>query len=178
MRPSALQMCPSRNRRANERSALDARPALCFHFERHWPGASESERWATMRFDAMLIALVLCVTGCSTTIVAGARGDLFDASNGLPVQNAKVTRPRIPGGYLIPRGGLPASTVVADRHGHFDLPPYHHTVITLVSELKPWGADGSFEVAAEGYETRVISGRATSRTSWRIEAGKVLLNKP
>ena len=31
---------------ANERSALDARTVLCFHIEAHWPGASESERWA------------------------------------------------------------------------------------------------------------------------------------
>jgi 4-amino-4-deoxy-L-arabinose transferase-like glycosyltransferase len=31
---------------ANPRSALDARTALCFHIESHWPGASESERWA------------------------------------------------------------------------------------------------------------------------------------
>jgi hypothetical protein len=29
----------------NRRSALDARTALCFHIKRHWPGASESERW-------------------------------------------------------------------------------------------------------------------------------------
>jgi hypothetical protein len=28
----------------NERSALDARTALCFHFGDYWPGASESER--------------------------------------------------------------------------------------------------------------------------------------
>ena len=28
----------------NPRSALDARTALCFHNEGHWPGASESDR--------------------------------------------------------------------------------------------------------------------------------------
>jgi hypothetical protein len=33
-------------RTPNKRSALDARTPLCFHMERHWPGASESERWA------------------------------------------------------------------------------------------------------------------------------------
>jgi hypothetical protein len=131
-----------------------------------------------MRFGAILITLALCVTGCSTTIVPGARGDIFDASTGMPVQDARVTRPRVPGGYLIPEGGLPALTVVSDRHGHFDLPPYRHTAFTLVSELKPHAADGSFEIAADGYETRVISGRATSRTSWRIKVEKVLMKKP
>jgi hypothetical protein len=34
------------NSRANLRSALDARTRLCFHFERQWPGVSESERYA------------------------------------------------------------------------------------------------------------------------------------
>lgn len=29
---------------SNERSALDARKALCFHINADWPGASESER--------------------------------------------------------------------------------------------------------------------------------------
>ena len=103
-----------------------------------------------MRFGAMLITLALCGTGCSTTIVAGARGDIFDAATGLPVQDARVTRPQTPGGYLIPKGGLPALTVVSDHHGHFDLPPYRHTVFTLVSELKPHWADGHFEIAADG----------------------------
>jgi len=28
-----------------KRSALDARKALCFDIEHHWPGASESERY-------------------------------------------------------------------------------------------------------------------------------------
>ena len=167
---------PSSTVSPNEVTTADGGRRVLSAFVAQWPAAAEFLRWATMRFDAMLTALVLCVTGCSTTIVAGARGDIFDASNGLPVQNAKVTRPRIPGGYLIPRGGLPASTVVSDCHGHFDLRPYRHTVFTLVSELKPQAADGSFEIAADGYEARVISGRATSRTSWRIEAGKVLLN--
>jgi hypothetical protein len=32
------------SQRPNKRSALDARTARCFHMERHWPGASESER--------------------------------------------------------------------------------------------------------------------------------------
>ena len=31
---------------SNLRSALDARTVLCFHIERHWPGASESGRSA------------------------------------------------------------------------------------------------------------------------------------
>ncbi len=31
-------------RTPNERSALDAPIALCFQFERHWSGASQSER--------------------------------------------------------------------------------------------------------------------------------------
>ena len=152
--------------------------ASWFLSEPQWREVGDLRRWAAVRFGAMLIALALVLTGCSTTIVAGARGDVFDATTGLPVQDATVTRPHISGGYLIPKGGLPALTVVPDRHGHFDLPPYRHTVFTLVSELKPQAADGSFKIAAAGYETRVISGRATSRTSWRIEAQKVLLKKP
>jgi hypothetical protein len=33
-------------RKLPKRSALDARTALCFHIEAHWPGASESGRYA------------------------------------------------------------------------------------------------------------------------------------
>ena len=131
-----------------------------------------------MRFATFLISLTLCLTGCSTTIVAGAKGNIFDATTGLPVQGARITRPPVSGGYLIPKGGLPALTVISDSHGHFNLPPYRHTVFTLVSELHPDGADGSFEIAANGYESNIISGRATSRTSWQIEVDKVLLKKP
>ncbi len=36
----------SRHSRANNRSALDARAACCFHIKRHSPGTSENERWA------------------------------------------------------------------------------------------------------------------------------------
>jgi hypothetical protein len=136
-----------------------------------------------MRLSTILITLALCATGCTTHIKAGARGNIFDAATELPVQGARVTRPYIPEAYPgarwdVPAGGLPALTVTSDRHGHFDLPPYRRTDFTLVSHLKPHAADGKFEVAADGYEARVISGRATSRTSWRIEAGKVLLKKP
>lgn len=136
-----------------------------------------------MNFSAMLVALALCATGCTTPIKAGARGEIVDAMTGLPMQGARVTRSYIPEAYPgarwdVPPGGLPALTVVSDRHGHFDLPPYRRTDFTLVSHLKPHAADGRFEIAADGYEPRVIFGRATSQTSWRIEAGKVLLDKP
>ena len=33
---------------SKERSALDARLALCLHIEDRWPGASESERLASL----------------------------------------------------------------------------------------------------------------------------------
>ena len=33
----------------NERSALDARIALCFHSHGHWPGASERGRYTRQR---------------------------------------------------------------------------------------------------------------------------------
>jgi len=139
--------------------------------------------WAPMKFSAMLVILALYTTSCTTHIKAGARGDIFDAVTGLPVQGARVTRPYIPEVYPgarwdVPPGGLPALTVISDRHGHFDMPPYHRTDFTLVSHLKPHAADGQFEIAADGYGPRVIFGRATSQTSWRVEAGKVLLEKP
>jgi hypothetical protein len=136
-----------------------------------------------MKFSAMLVAFALCATSCTTHIKAGARGDIVDAVTGLRVQGARVTRPYFPEVYPgahwdVPPGGLPALTVISDLHGHFDLPPYRRSAFTLVSHLKPHAADGRFEIAADGYEPRVISGRATSQTSWRIEAGKVSLKKP
>ena len=136
-----------------------------------------------MNFSALLVAIALCATSCTTHIKAGARGDVLDAATGLPVQGARVTRHYIPEAFPgarwdVPPGGLPALTVISDRRGHFDLPAYHRTDFTLVSHLKPHAVDGRFEIAADGYETRVIFGRATSQTSWRIEAGKVLLEKP
>jgi len=135
-----------------------------------------------MNFSAMLVALALCATSCTTHIKAGARGDVVDAATGLPVQRARVTRPYIPEAYPgarwdVPPGGLPALTVVSDRHGHFNLPPYRRTDFTLVSHLKPHASDGRFEIAADGYKSKVIFGRATSQTSLQIEAGKVLLEK-
>jgi hypothetical protein len=36
---------------ANPRSALDARMGLCFHIERHWPGAGESGRSAGAKYS-------------------------------------------------------------------------------------------------------------------------------
>ena len=36
------------------RSALDARTALRFHIERHWPGASESDRYRDMKLHSIL----------------------------------------------------------------------------------------------------------------------------
>jgi hypothetical protein len=136
-----------------------------------------------MNFSAMLVAVALCATSCTTHIKAGARGDIIDAVTGSPVQGARVTRPYIPEKYPgarwdVPPGGLPALTVISDRHGHFDLPPYRRTDFTLVSHLKPHFAEGRLEIAAEGYEPKVIFGRATSQTTWRIEAGRVLLEKP
>jgi len=136
-----------------------------------------------MNFSAMLVALALSATSCTTHIKAGARGEIVDAVTGLRVQGARITRPYIPEAYPgarwdVPPGGLPALTVISDRHGHFDLLPYRSSVFTLVSHLRPHAASGRFEIVADGYEPRVISGRATSQTSWRIEAGKVSLERP
>ena len=53
---------------ANERSALDARTALCLHIEGHWPGASESGRSAAghaMRHSIIISLLTLALVGCA-----------------------------------------------------------------------------------------------------------------
>jgi hypothetical protein len=42
--PRIVQWKVEHLRKAQQRSALDARTALCLHVEGHWPGASESER--------------------------------------------------------------------------------------------------------------------------------------
>jgi hypothetical protein len=135
------------------------------------------------RLAAIPLLLLAGVSGCTTHIIAGARGTIADAETRQPIQGARVTRPYIPEAFPgarwdVPPGGLPARTVPSDRLGHFDLPPYHRSDFTLVSHLKPHGADGHFEITADGYETIVIRGRATSQTSWRVEAGEVLLKKP
>jgi hypothetical protein len=135
------------------------------------------------RLSAILLLLVACASGCTTHIIAGARGKIVDAATGDPVPGAHITRPYIPEAFPgarwhVPPGGLPARTVTSDRRGRFDLAPYRRSDFTLVSHLKPHGADGHFEITADGYETITIRGRATPQTSWRIEAGEVLLKKP
>jgi len=135
------------------------------------------------RLAAILLLLVAGGLGCTTHIKAGARGKIIDAATGQPVQGAQIARPYMPEAFPgarwdVPPGGLPALTVASDRHGHFDLPPYRRSDFTLVSHLKPQGADGYFEITADGYETITIRGRATAQTAWRVEAGEVLLKKP
>ena len=135
------------------------------------------------RLATIIALLAVCVSGCTTHIIAGARGQIVDAATGQPVQGARITRPympeELPGTpWDVPRGGLPARTVASDRGGHFDLPPYRRSDFTLVSHNMPHAANGHFEITADGYETIMIRGRATSQTSWRIELGEVLLKKP
>ena len=58
---------------ANYRSALDARTALCFHIEAHWPGASESERWGNQmtRLSAEVVLMVIVALGILRTAAGG-----------------------------------------------------------------------------------------------------------
>jgi hypothetical protein len=54
----------------NQRSALDARTALCLHMQAHWPGASESERSATTRVAMRIQMRVLVGTFALAGVLA------------------------------------------------------------------------------------------------------------
>jgi hypothetical protein len=134
---------------------------------------------------AMLLLLATCVTGCYTNVRApGVTGRVIDTTTGLPVKGACITRPAVPGGYsfsqqvYLPPGGLPAVTILSDKHGNFDLSPALHTQFAFMYHPNPYSINGAFLISAEGYATNELHGVATSRTSWRVEVGKVLLSKP
>jgi hypothetical protein len=129
------------------------------------------------RLAALLLVLALCVTGCSTHTVAGARGVIIDAATGAPVPGARITRPSIQGEWGVPAKGLPAGIAASDSRGNFDLPPVRHTLLTFTYRVKEVSAPGVFQVSADGYATNEVRGVATSSTSWRAELGQVSLAK-
>ena len=133
----------------------------------------------------MLLLLATCATGCYTNVRApGATGRVIDATTGLPVRGARITRPTVPEGFswsqrvYVPPGGLPAVTISSDKRGDFDLSPALHTQIAFLYRVNPYSITGSFFVSADGYATNELHGVATSRTSWRAELGQILLRKP
>jgi len=76
----------------NPRSALDARTALCFHVERHSPGASESERSTAMRIFWIFILVAIAV-GCaphSNTRQMTADAGALDAAKVLAIAREAV----------------------------------------------------------------------------------------
>jgi hypothetical protein len=130
------------------------------------------------RIATLLLMLAICVAGCSTHTVAGARGTIIDAATGTPVQGARITRPSIRDDWGLQPQGLPAETVTSDSHGRFDLPPVRHRLLTVTYHIKEFGVAGSFIVSADGYVTHAVSGMATATNSWRVEAGEIVLKKP
>ena len=129
------------------------------------------------RLATSLLVLALCVTGCSTHTVAGARGMIIDAATGAPVQGARITRPSIQGDWGVPANGLPAVTASSDSHGNFDLPAVRRTLFTFAYRVKEFGVPGIFQISADGYATNAVRGIAKSSTSWRAELGQVSLAK-
>jgi hypothetical protein len=55
----------------NKRSALDARIVLCLYIEDHWPGASESQRWAAR----MLMHTIASLTVVGLLLVCACAGE-------------------------------------------------------------------------------------------------------
>lgn len=127
-----------------------------------------------------LIALPLLLTltmGCYTHYRApGAVGRVVDAQTSAPVRGARVTRLAIsPPAYF---EGVPAATLTTDKSGTFDLPPDSRTQFRFMYLRNSESLSGSFTVSADGYVTNELHGTATSRTFWRVQLGKILLERP
>jgi hypothetical protein len=135
-----------------------------------------------MRF-LLFLSLLPFLTGCYTNIQApGAAGKVVDADTGAAVRSARVTRHpitgRFVGGAFVPSEGIPATTILSDKSGHFDLAPTTHTQIAFMYLHNPKSISGSFLVSADGYGTNELHGIATSRSLWRVDLGRVLLKRP
>ena len=129
-----------------------------------------------MRHLIALLVLPMFVTGCYTSYHApGAVGRIVDAQTGAPVRGARVTRPAIQPPAIF--RGVPAATVATDKTGAFDLPPDSHTQFRFMYVPNPESRSGSFMVSADGYATNELHGTATPRTLWRVQLGKILLQR-
>lgn len=116
----------------------------------------------------ILIVLSGLLGGCYTvTETPGAVGRVIDADTGIPVRGAHIT----------PQG-LPAAGVISGRGGEFNLRPATHTQIAFMYLHNPEFMTGSFLVIAPGYATNKLQGDATSHSLWRVDLGKVALNRP
>jgi len=129
------------------------------------------------RLRALPLLLIFLAAGCYTHYRApGAVGKVIDAETGSPVRGARITRSAVtPPAYL---QGLPVATVVADKTGAFDLPPDFITQIRFMYLHNAESLSSSFIVSADGYATNQLHGTATSRTFWRAQLGKILLQRP
>jgi len=120
------------------------------------------------RLTTVSLLLMFVATGCYTHYRApGAVGKVVDAQSGAPVRGVRITRP-----------GLPAATVPTDKAGAFDLSPDSRTQIRFMYLRNPESLTGSFLVSADGYATNELHGMATSRTFWRVQLGKIALQRP
>jgi hypothetical protein len=141
-----------------------------------------------LRVLSLLLPLPLLMTGCYTyTQASGAVGKVVEADTGAPIQGARITRPYIDGRYFpggpkvrmgVPLEGLPEITVLSDKNGHFDLPPATGSQSALVMQLhNPETMSESVVISEGGHATINLQGFATSRTRWRVDFGRVLLEK-
>ena len=127
-----------------------------------------------------LLILTACSGGCAryTFVHApGATGRLIDPVNNVWLSGARITRPAM----MSQRDhdlALPSITVHADKNGNFDLPPFRESKWVFIYRRNPYSITSSFLVTADGYTTNELHGVATSRISWRVEFGEVILRKP
>jgi hypothetical protein len=136
----------------------------------------------------MLFTLPLILAGCSTyTEAPGAKGKVVEADTGTPIRGALVTRPYIDGAFVpgdpkwrtgVPPEGVPAATVLSDTGGHFDLPPATRTQSPFIMQFhNPKEISESFVISAAGHNPLKVHGVATSRTFWRVDLGRVTLER-
>jgi hypothetical protein len=128
-----------------------------------------------MRHLFALPFLLMFASGCYTSYHApGAAGRGVDAQTGASVRGARVTRHAMTNFFDV----VPAATVTSDKTGAFDLPPDSRTQFRFMYLRNPESLPGSFSVSADGYATNELHGMGTSRTFWRAELGKILLQRP
>lgn len=133
--------------------------------------SAESMRQLLVYLSVMLLA------GCSTYIQAPeAVGRIVDAETGMPIRDARVTRPAVRRSWSVPQG-LPELTAATDRFGRFHIPVERELEFLYSLSTTPATFTPTFTVVADGYVTTNITVTVSSNTHWRVDLRRVGLTR-
>jgi len=125
----------------------------------------------------LVLLLLVFMPGCVSYIQSPeALGVVVDAQTGKPIRGATVTRPAISRSWNVPQG-LPEITVMTGRYGRFHFSVKRDSNFLLALNETPYFFACTFAIRARGYVTTNITGCASSNTLWRVDLGRIKLNR-